>query len=242
MTSVLDKKIFYKYAVVAKDVNHFLEAWLKRGENKIFDQNLFDMMNQFGNILNKKIDFRWSAKRMLEEHDKATEEIMKVELETLEEYEIKYPKIELPKEFELLKTQKRVFEEGMKMRHCIYTNWWSSLKSKNYIAFHVTLNGEEATLACNIFSVKNKDDDKYQYELTFSQCYKKRNQSISNEMQDFCHEWIKNNKHILKDLDKTDAAIVKPTPGIFDLFNENGQEIQRVAIPHELNEYVELPF
>ena len=98
--------------------------------------HIFDMFKQ-SYILGKKINLKWSLKRMEIEHSKMTEQLMAIAENFVEDEIIDINlKQEIPERFEILNSKKRVFKEGFTMKHCIYTNYWSAIKEKSYIAFH----------------------------------------------------------------------------------------------------------
>jgi len=174
LTSSISKQDFLRRAVVAKDVNHFIEYLLTPNDNRS-NLVLEDMVKE-ALILEKKIDYKWSSKRLTEEHKAWTEEIMQVEIDSLDD--VKIPAVErfdkyTPDGFKLLKTQKEVFYEGKTMKHCVYTAYWNSIKNSSYIAYHIKLDNEEVTLGVNVY------DDK----MVYNQCYSRYNGPISSKMQ-----------------------------------------------------------
>lgn len=184
---------FLREANSAKDVNHYLEYLLETNKSKkdhlndsIFPRNTFyhldDLITQ-SRILDRKIDYKWSAKRMEDEHNKWTSEIMKIEMDTVPDKEVSvnlYEKLSdyLPEFFTPLDTQKKAFIEGSEMKHCIYTNYWRSIDTGEYLAYHVRWKDENATLGLSVKSSSPK------LNLTFSQLYGKRNTPVSKELRD----------------------------------------------------------
>ena len=173
----MTKMNFLTSCSIAKDPNHYLELYTDGKLPK--DYQLQDLIQQFL-ILDKKVDFKWSLARVKEEHKKATKDLMKLELDTIGEFDVTYPDLVYPPEFTLLDSQRKVFEEGSIMGHCLYTNYWSSIKSGNYLAFHITLGGEEATLGLSY----------YNHSPEFNQLYGPHNSQVSPEMNKFCMEWF----------------------------------------------------
>ncbi len=190
-TSSISKQDFLRRAAVAKDINHLIEYLLlpTDGRNNL----VYEDMIKEAQILEKKIDYKWSAKRLVEEHKAWTEQIMQVEIDSLDDATIsvveRFDKY-TPQQFKLLKTQKEVFYEGKTMKHCVYTAYWSSIKNNRYLAYHIDLNGEEATLGVNIY------DDK----LVYNQCYSRYNGSISSAMNTLVNQFIdKLNEQVKRD-------------------------------------------
>jgi hypothetical protein len=170
----ISKQDFLRRAAVAKDINHFIEYLLLPNDTR--SVLVYEDMIKEAQILEKKIDYKWSSKRLTEEHKAWTEQIMQVEIDSLDDVII--PGVErfdryTPDGFKLLKTQKEVFYEGKTMKHCVYTAYWSSIKNSSYIAYHIQLGEEEATLGVNVY------DDKVMY----NQCYSRYNGPISSKMQ-----------------------------------------------------------
>jgi hypothetical protein len=170
----ISKQEFLRQASVAKDVNHLIEYLLSPNDTR--SRLVIEDMIKEAQMLERKIDYKWSSKRLTEEHKAWTEQIMQVEIDSLDNESI--PGVErferyTPDEFKLLKTQKDVFYEGKTMKHCVYTAYWTSIKNNTYIAYHVTNGDEEATLGVNVYSDK----------VVYNQCYSRYNGSISSKLQ-----------------------------------------------------------
>lgn len=174
------KKIdFYRYGSMAENVDNFLQYYV---EVKRVNPHYDDLMNQFS-ILEKKINFRWSEKRVMQEHTEATKALMEYEVGVLSDKKIEYKGLIIPKEFEILDNQKRTFIEGKTMNHCVYTNYWKRIEKGEYVALHVKLNDEDATLGLLV------DKDK---KLKFNQLYSYRNSQVSEDMKKLCTNWVEN--------------------------------------------------
>lgn len=167
---------------VAKDQDHLLKYLMTSANDDTFNPVIYDIVKQ-AMILDKKIDFNWSIKRMEEEHNKWTNELMDIEIKNMEDetaintipyLEFKYPG------FKLLTTKKEVYIEGKTMNHCVYTNYWSEILNGRYLVYHISHNNEEATLGLSI----QKD------KIVFNQCTSKRNSSISEELRDICYKFL----------------------------------------------------
>jgi len=174
-TTTISKQEFLREASVAKDVNHLIE-YLLSPPNDTKTRLVIDDMIKEAQMLERKIDFKWSFKRLTEEHKAWTEQIMQLEIDALDDENI--PGVErfdryTPDGFKLLKTQKDVFYEGKTMKHCLYTAYWTSIKHNSYIAYHITLGDEEATLGINVYNDK----------MMYNQCYSRYNGLISSKMQ-----------------------------------------------------------
>lgn len=158
---------------VAKDQNHLLEACLSIDGREKLVVYIGDIVRQ-AQILDRKIDFKWSDKRMQEEHQKWTKEIMDIEFQSMEdvkaEHLIPFLEFNYPG-FKLLTTKKEVYAEGKAMNHCVYTNYWSSVERKHYMVYEIKWMNQKATLGCYMSD-----------NITFNQCYGYANSAISTEL------------------------------------------------------------
>lgn len=78
----------------------------------------------------------------------------------------------------LRNTEQEVFEEGIVMHHCVYTNYWRDIKTKDYLALTVNLPEGPATIGMRLRrGVLCSDDDGSTYG--FDQCYHKFNGRLS---------------------------------------------------------------
>lgn len=116
------------------DINCFLS------DRKPFESDLMRDVIKQAKALDRKINPKWSKKRLNQLHIEWSREIMKEELKYLEEevVEFEYP-IPLPPNVEHIVNRKRLFEEGNMMDHCAYTNYWERVKNKSYLIFHVEI-------------------------------------------------------------------------------------------------------
>lgn len=170
------KPLLLQFMAVAKDQNHLLEYCLKSDETKPTSYIMMDLVKQ-AHILDRKIDYMWSIKRMEEEHIKWTKDIMDVEVNDMEDVVI--DRLLPLKEFNasgmtLLTTKKEIYTEGKSMNHCIYTNYWSSVERGHYLVYHVDFFGEQATLGCYIAD-----------KISFNQCYRNANRPVSEELKKY---------------------------------------------------------
>lgn len=120
---------------VTTDVNGLMEGLSSsNSERKI---KLGDMVQQ-ALMLQMKINPKWSDRRLDEEHNKMTLILMGQELDAKENTPIyeSWPKLDY--DYKLLNSEQEVFQEGMLMHHCIYTNYWRRIKNHDYIAFSFT--------------------------------------------------------------------------------------------------------
>jgi hypothetical protein len=164
---------------VAKDPNHAIEYAIDM-EYMTFE--LSDLLKQ-AQMLNRKIDFKWSPKRILEVHNEWTKEIMDIEQDSVEKFDYNYIN-ELPcnGSLELITDNKELYVEGRIMRHCVYTNYADSVKNKTYFVLRFTDRDERATVGIT----KYYDS----YGFVINQMYGKSNKTVAQCHQDYVKEWL----------------------------------------------------
>jgi hypothetical protein len=196
--SYFTKQDVLRHISVAENVDNFIKYALFMSSKKYpaemptevkEKEGIISDMIKEAQILNKKINYNWSLLRLKTEHSKWTKEIMKAELDLLEDVSI--PNVDIidkytPAEFKLLKTQKEVFVEGTMMNHCLYTAYWHSIKTGRYLAYHVKYNNEECTLGLTL----NVNNDKI--DVTYQQCYLAHNKLITPTMKKFTTSFVEN--------------------------------------------------
>lgn len=178
----MTKGLFLQGAKTAKHFDHFLEYMMKKDNN--FD-HLTDLMEQ-AVTLERKIDFTWSARRMAEEHKLWTKDLMAYESDSLSKEPLAW--LQPWKRFEtagikLLDNEYDVFAEGKMMSHCVYTNYWSSVRNGGYLVFHVE-DGTEygATLGLSVY-IGNES-------IHFSQLYGRFNANVTQEIRERVMDWF----------------------------------------------------
>lgn len=99
------------------------------------------------NILDRKINSTWSVNRLNDEHTRMSRELRALELDTLESIDYSYsePAPLLPG-MELISDNKRLFEEGSVMNHCVY-GYLSNAMNRSVFHFHCIFGNEPFTLA-----------------------------------------------------------------------------------------------
>jgi len=190
------KQNILQHISVAENVDNFIKYALFMSSKKypniksqelIEKESIISDMIKEAQILDKKINYNWSLLRLKTEHSKWTKEIMKAEIDLLEDVSV--PNVDIidkytPAEFKLLKTQKEVFVEGTIMNHCLYTAYWHSIKNGRYLAYHVKYNNEECTLGLTL----DVNNDKL--DVTYQQCYLAHNKLITPTMKKFTTSFV----------------------------------------------------
>jgi hypothetical protein len=120
-----------------------------------------DVLDQL-ELLGHKINLLWSYKRLTEEHNKWSAELLSYEIDDMEDEKASpYRFSEFFKGFEdeytsIVDTTKKAFTEGKVMKHCFYTSYWSKVKNGRYLTYHTTYGGIDGTLSIiETFNVSN---------------------------------------------------------------------------------------
>lgn len=164
---------------VAKDPNHAIEYII---DKDYLDHYLSDLIKQ-GQMLNRKIDFKWSKSRIAEVHTEWTKEIMDMEQEFVEKKDYNYIG-ELPSSgsLELITDSKELYIEGRTMSHCVFTNYADAVSNKTYFVFKFADRDTRATLSIQKHFDKN--------EFVVNQLYGKFNKTIDRCHHDYVEEWL----------------------------------------------------
>lgn len=186
-------KAYRKYILYATNPNEGLEH-VSRKVNMYYGE-LVDLFTQ-AEMLNKKVNLKWSETRMKEVHAEWTRELMGMAIKSIQPVDYNYPEIETPEGISLIKSNIELFEEGTTMKHCVYTNYERSVRDKNYYVFRYDRKGVRATVG-----VKMHD-----YYPVIDQMYGPRNTKIDQEHKDYVQQWLKSeyeknslfiNQHVL---------------------------------------------
>lgn len=193
----IDKYDLYKFCIVDSKNNGFIKwftnSYVNNSYDSVYNNNykyeefnrkltlLKDLQEQFI-VLNRKINYDWSYKRLMYEHEMATNEMMKHYGNdgNDEVIDLDIPYIE--SFLTLLSSKKEVYREGYHMKHCIFTNYWARIKNKTYIAFEVRFENERATLGCDYDNLHNK--------MTFNQVYSYKNGMVSKSLRNSCFDYV----------------------------------------------------
>ena len=161
----------------------------------MYHGELDDLFTQ-AEMLDRKVNLKWSETRMKEVHAEWTRELMGMAIKSIQPVDYNYPEIETPEGISLIKSNIELFEEGTTMKHCVYTNYERSVRDKNYYVFRYDRKGVRATVG-----VKMHD-----YYPVIDQMYGPRNTKIDQEHKDYVQQWLKSeyeknslfiNQHVL---------------------------------------------
>ena len=144
--------------------------------------------------LNKKVNFNWSRNKFRDINVQWSRELMRKDIEKRNPQDI-YKNKELIKDAKLLSSERDVFEEGMIMHHCVYTNYWRLIESGKYIALHLnsTVNSLGITLGVQVmYDYNNKDN--IISKLVFDQAFYAYDKILSTEDRQMCEDYLFDNE------------------------------------------------
>lgn len=140
-------------------------------------------MRQELNILGKKIDSTWSANRLNAEHTRMSREIRELEMNSMKDIDYAYSSpAPLMPGMELISNNKRLFEEGSDMSHCVYS-YLNSAVERNVFHFHCKIGESPFTLA-----IQSSWDRKV-WQL--QQMFGKYNKSCSPTQRNIIDMWLR---------------------------------------------------
>lgn len=144
--------------------------------------------------LNKKVNFSWSRNKFRDINVQWSRELMRKDIEKRNPKDI-YKNKELIKGATLLSSERDVFEEGMIMHHCVYTNYWRLIESGKYVALHLnsTVNSLGITLGVQVmYDYNNKDN--IISKLVFDQAFYAYDKILSTEDSQMCKDYLVDNE------------------------------------------------
>lgn len=147
--------------------------------------------------LNKKVNFSWSRNKFRDINVQWSRELMRKDIEKRNPKDI-YKNKELIKDAKLLSSERDVFEEGMIMHHCVYTNYWKLIESGKYVALHLnsTVNSLGITLGVWVRYDSNNQDNIIS-KLVFDQAFYAYDKVLSIEDSQMCKDYLTDNEDTL---------------------------------------------
>ncbi len=183
-TNIKAIRLFLEYSTNA---NHAFEMINRITKDNDFYVLMTDMYNQAA-MLNLRINPMWSDSRMKEEHTEMTRKIMELELKSLDKIDYNYPdtfdSIKLDSLY-LVKDNYELFEEGTKMKHCVYTNYKNDVQNKRYFVLQYKQDNVRATVGLSVIDL---GIDKR--EIRLQQMYGIGNTSIDYTHKEKVENWL----------------------------------------------------
>lgn len=182
----------------SKPVNSvYQDEWLTSAFNylgEVAEKSLIEDAVDLALQLNKKVNFNWSRNKFREINVQWSRELMRKDIEKRNPKDI-YKNKELIKDAKLLSSERDVFEEGMIMHHCVYTNYWRLIESGKYVALHLdsTVNSLGITLGVQVmYDYNNKDN--IISKLVFDQAFYAYDKILSTEDSKMCKDYLIDNE------------------------------------------------
>lgn len=182
----------------SKPVNSvYQDEWLTSAFNyigEVAEKSLVADAVDLALQLNKKVNFNWSRNKFREINVQWSRELMRKDIEKRNPQDI-YKNKELIKDAKLLSSERDVFEEGMIMHHCVYTNYWRLIESGKYVALHLdsTVNSLGITLGVQVmYDYNNKDN--IISKLVFDQAFYAYDKILSTEDSQMCKDYLIDNE------------------------------------------------
>lgn len=172
-------------------------AWLINEFNyigEVAEKSLVEDAVDLALQLNKKVNFSWSRNKFQDINVQWSRELMRKDIEKRNPQDI-YKNKELIKDAKLLSSERDVFEEGMIMHHCVYTNYWRLIESGKYVALHLnsTINPSGITLGIQVmYDYNNKDN--IISKLVFDQAFYAYDKMLSTEDSQMCKDYLIDNE------------------------------------------------
>lgn len=125
---------------------------------------LRDTMSQ-AKILNKKINFSWSYKRLLEQHEKWSKEITEIKAKYIEKEEIIYSENYILPYGKLITSNVETYIEGKEMKHCVYSNnYWDLVKKRKALLISYSYRDSRGTALIKLRGEMPIIDQFYSYK------------------------------------------------------------------------------
>lgn len=182
----------------SKPVNSInLDEWLTSAFNYLGEEAEKSLIADAVDLalqLNKKVNFSWSRNKFRDINTQWSRELMRKDIEKRNPKDI-YKNKELIKDAKLLSSERDVFEEGMIMHHCVYTNYWRLIESGKYVALHLdsTVNSLGITLGVQVmYDYNNKDN--IISKLVFDQAFYAYDKILSTEDSQMCKDYLIDNE------------------------------------------------
>lgn len=160
-----------------------LKAALKEG----WLPSLWNDSLQYAKILNEKIDFRWSERRLNEVHQSQIERLNASKAEEYSDECIAEP-FRVGK-LSLILNERECFMEGNQMHNCVHSCYWKKITAGNYLLAHGAIGDEYVDYGITV--------NWHEGELFTDQIHTIRNGYASREAIDYCCNWLQDNKNEL---------------------------------------------
>lgn len=138
---------------------------------------------------NIKFNFKWSKSKMRVIHDKLAKEKMRVKLEKTDATPVNYP-VSFPviDNVSLIDSERKCYLEAKRQHNCIYSNYWSKIKSRTYVALGIDINNVHISVGIS--------KDSWLVDRSVDQIYRPCNEKPTIDELDFVNNNIMKRKDI----------------------------------------------
>lgn len=146
-----------------------------------YNHELRDLIQQ-AKCLNKIVKHTWSDRKIHDMHMKWTEEIQAIKSRNCSTDPVWDIDVIMPSNITWLNTERQVADEGAKMHHCIYTNYWHMITRKEYVALHISEANpkDDYTIGFRI-----EYDWRREASVILDQCYRAYNKPVTEEQKSY---------------------------------------------------------
>lgn len=190
---------------VSTNPNNVISKMIKN-EFKVEPYWLLDDLIRQALILGEKFNPLLSNNRLNSLHHKWTKLIMKKEIMVLgEDVPIIYKRrdlIESAKDFKLLDSKHKIFEEGYSMNHCVYNSYYDYAREHSVFLFHHTPSNSTIMVKKKVWP--NRIDN---FEVT--QQYGKYNSAVDPEIKEECSKILTEDVRFVSFFQKNHKSAMK---------------------------------
>lgn len=195
-------KLRLDYRVSIMDVKDFTKSF-EKSARAIVDAD-GEMIQLMGDVLklavalNEKVDLSWSEKRLHAHHQEQVRRRSAIRLDESSD-EVIYGDEEIVEAdgIRMLRSERDVFVEASSMSHCLWTNYWSTIKERKMLAFHLHHGGEDST-----FSVYRGFNGK----VMLDQIRQSHNRAVSKDSRDYALAFISANDGLFSKVLRQDSV------------------------------------
>ena len=174
------------YGISASDLKYFTTNADVMRQRCAHDVQFADIVNDMirqAKALNRVIKSEWSDRKISDTHNKWTAEIQAIKCRNCSSDPIwDTMDIAFPDNIRLINSERECADEGAKMHHCVYTNYWYAIKDKRYVAIHVNDADGDYTVGIRV---------KHNQSCEFDQAFKAWNQHVSPSQREYAQSLVK---------------------------------------------------
>lgn len=152
----------------------------------ILESDIRDFLYYCEMLGDTKWNPKWSKNRLIAEHQKQIERVQLLEIQE-KSNELIAPSFSKDG-LSLITDERTCYEEGMYMHNCVHTCYWHRILGGIYLIAKGDIKGEHINLGIKMEKTPRLD-----------QVHTIRNGEVSDDVREFCINWIEANKEALND-------------------------------------------